>query len=189
MMKQHFRYLAVLGGVWGACAMVYTVFYLFYLAPLMTQSRTLDTQLLEAKQRHTEAQAATRENVQTKLAHDLDSLQETLHAFVYPQNKLGPLPFLIGDIAKPFSIHNLNITNTPIRASMHNNTGKYTVTKQMDLQFNGSFHQIAGFLNALERTQPVMMVNEFQVSQPRRSDQYPSGSIQLIIIGETPDKI
>ena len=84
--------------------------------------------------------------------------------------------------------NNLNITNKPAGSYLHKRKAKYTTTKQLNIQFNGSFHQIAGFLNALERTQPVMIVNDFHIARVRAGEEYPSGYIELIIIVESPDK-
>ena len=156
--------------VWAACLMLLLVAYLILLRPQMKSERNIQNKLTEKKQLYESAQKAADEQTKIRLNEEIESLRDTLKAFVIDHDDSANLTFDIGQIANKEKVSSFSIkskTNRRVSAIPDSNS---ISENHIDISFSAGFNQFATFVNALERHRPILFVNEFSIARSNKDD-------------------
>jgi Tfp pilus assembly protein PilO len=153
---------------WAACLVLFVLAYVFILGPQKSNRKRLESTLTEKKQQFEMAQNAAKEQTKIRLNEQIDGLRDTLRKFVLDLEDSANLTFDIGRIANEEKVASFSIKSKDKKGLSEipdcNNIGE----SHIDISFIAGFNQFATFVNALERHQPVLFVNEFSISHSNK---------------------
>jgi Tfp pilus assembly protein PilO len=159
--KEHLTKAAI---TWAACLVLFILAYLFVLGPQINSRKRLENNLAEKKQQYETAKMAAREQTKARLNEEIKGMQNTLKDFVVDMKDSANLTFDIGKIANEENVSSFSIGNKNKQGISEIPDCNTISESHIDIGFIAGFNQFATFVNALERHQPVLFVNEFRIS-------------------------
>lgn len=165
-------YFAVAVLVWAISLVVLFVGYMWVLAPQGRSKKQIGKELVEAKDAYDQTVAADKDEPKARLSKEIEDLRGRLKQFVIDYEDSANLTFDISQLASQMSLSSFGIKGRDNPAAPATPNGDRIVKKQIQIGFTAGFNQFASFLNALERNQPVLFVDEFMIT---RSEQDSSG--------------
>jgi len=166
--KIYRKYLIRTAIAWAVCFVLFVLAYMFVLGPQKSNRKRLETTLAEKQQMYEVAQKAAQEETRNRLNEQIDNLQETLKDFVLDFEDSANLTFDIGRIANEEKVASFNIKNKDKQGLSEIPDCNSICENHIDISFIAGFNQFATFVNALERHQPVLFVNEFAISRSNK---------------------
>ena len=163
-------YLMRAAMVWAACVVLFLVAYIILLKPQIKNKTNLQNTLNEKKQLYESAQQAADEQTKIRLNEEIEDLRVKLENFVVNQEDSANLTFDIGQIASKKELSLFSIKNKTKRGVSEKNDGNSISENHLDINFFAGFNQFATFVNALERHQPILFVDEFSIARSNRDD-------------------
>jgi Tfp pilus assembly protein PilO len=158
--------------IWMACFVVFFFAYMLLLAPQGKSKMQVEEQLAEKKRIYGSAVKAAQEESKLKLDEEIKQLQNRLRAFVVDSEDLANLVFDVGRIAGEKDVTSFRIKTQENRQGSGSEIPNcsHICENQIKIGFNAGFNQFAAFLNALERHQPIVFVDEFAVTRSEQDD-------------------
>jgi len=156
--------------VWAACVVLFLVAYFILLNPQIKSKMNLQNTLTEKKQLYKSAQKATDGQTKIRLNEEIEGLRDTLKDFIVDQEDSANLTFDIGRIASKEYLSLFSIKNKEKRGVLEIPDCNSIYENHIDISFIAGFNQFATFVNALERHQPVLFVNEFSIARSTKDD-------------------
>ena len=166
--KIYRKYLTRAAIVWAACLVLFVLAYIFVLGPQRSGRKRLESTLTEKKQQYEMAQRAAQEQTKIRLNEQIESLRDILKNFVVDIEDSTNLTFDIGRIANEENVSLFSIKNNDKQGISEIPDCNSICENHIDISFTAGFNQFATFVNALERHQPVLFVNEFTITRSRR---------------------
>ena len=170
LIQMYRKYLMRAAIVWAACVVLFFVAYLILLKPQIKTKMNLQNTLNEKKQLYESAQKAADEQTKIRLNEEIESLRNTLKNFVVEQEDAANLTFDIGRIASKKDLSLFSIKNKDKRGVAKIPESNSIFENHIDINFVAGFNQFATFVNALERHQPILFVNEFSIARSNKDD-------------------
>jgi Tfp pilus assembly protein PilO len=170
LIQMYRKYLMRVAIVWAACMVLFLLAYLILLKPQIKIKMNLQNTLTEKKQLYESAQKAADERTKIRLNEEIEGLRDTLKNFVVDQEDSANLTFDIGRIASKESLSLFSIKNKDKRGVSEIPDCNSICENHIDISFTAGFNQFATFVNALERHQPVLFVNEFSIARSNKDD-------------------
>ena len=168
--KIYRKYLTRTAMAWAACLALFILAYIIVLGPQKSKRRSLETTLTEKKELYEFAQRATQEQTKIQLNKEIEDLRDILKDFVVDFEDSANLTFDIGRIANEEDVSSFSIKNNDKRGVSEIPDCNSICENNIDISFVAGFNQFATFVNALERHQPVLFVNEFTISRSNRGE-------------------
>lgn len=166
IMKSNYRkYLTTPALAWAGCFIVFLFLYLMVLAPQKKIKAAIGEELAEKKQLHRTALRAAQKEGKIRLRKEIERLRSILAGFVIEPEEAANLTFDIGQIASQQKVGSFNIGSKGRAGILALPDCKCIGESHLEISFTGNFNQFAGFLNALERHQPVIFVDEFSITR------------------------
>ena len=166
--KIYRTYLIRTAIAWAACLVLFIVAYMFILGPEKKSRKALESTLAENKQMYEFAQKASQEQTKIRLNEQIEKLQGTIKNFVVDFQDSANLTFDIGRIANEEKVASFSIRNNDKQSVSDIPDCNSICENHIDISFIAGFNQFATFVNALERHQPVLFVNEFSISRSKK---------------------
>jgi Tfp pilus assembly protein PilO len=166
--KIYRKYLIRTAIAWSACLVLFVLAYVIILGPQRSNRKRLENTLTEKKQQYEMAQEAAQEQTKIRLNEQIDSLQNTLKDFVLDFEDSANLTFDIGRIANEERVDSFSIKSDDKQSVSEIPDCNSICENHIDISFIAGFNQFATFVNALERHQPVLFVNEFSISRSKK---------------------
>jgi len=166
--KIYRTYLIRTAIAWAACLVLFIVAYMFILGPEKKSRKALESTLAENKQMYEFAQKASQEQTKIRLNEQIEKLQGTIKNFVVDFEDSANLTFDIGRIANEEKVASFSIRNNDKQSVSDIPDCNSICENHIDISFIAGFNQFATFVNALERHQPVLFVNEFSISRSKK---------------------
>lgn len=165
-MKSAYRkHLITVGPIWAGCFVALTLVYLLFLAPQNKRRRQITKEFSEQKQLYERALEKAQKRARVKLSEQIEHLENTMNGFVINSEDTANLIFAISQIANAKQVSELRIGPKKQRAGLKVSKSKYISEDHIGLSFNSGFNQFATLLNALERHQPVIFVDGFEITR------------------------
>ena len=155
---------------WAGCSVVFALVYLLFLGPQNRKLSEIQDKLTETKQLCEAAEKATTQAAQEELSKQLANIKSKINDYVIDEKDSADMTFAISKIASEKNVSEFNIRTSDQQTQ--NTTYKNIFERRIEVDFTSGFNQFAGFLNTLERNQPVVFVDNFRMS---RSNENPSG--------------
>jgi hypothetical protein len=166
--KIYKKYLIRTAIAWAVCLALFVLAYMFVLGPQKSGRKSLERTLEEKKQMLESAQRAAQEQTKIRLNQEIENLREILKGFVVDFEDSANLTFDIGRIANEEKVASFSIKNKDKQGLTEIPDCNSICENHIDIGFTARFNQFATFVNALERHQPVLFVNEFMISRSNR---------------------
>jgi hypothetical protein len=168
--KIYRKYLIRTAIAWTACLVLFILAYILVLGPQNSSKKRLKSTLAEKKQLYEFAQRATQEQTKIRLNEQIEGLRDILKDFVVDFEDSANLTFDIGRIANEEDVSSFSIKNNEKQGISEIPDCNSICENHIDISFIARFNQFATFLNALERHQPVLFVNEFTISRSKKGE-------------------
>lgn len=165
------KYIGAVALIWLPCFMLLAIFYLLIVRPQNRKRSDVEGKLTETRRLCEAAETVMQEKGRAELNRQLDQFLAKIRDYAIDEKGSTDVTFAISKIANEKKVTDFNIRtadNQPASA----NSNKYIYEKRISVDFTSGFNQFAGFLNALERYQPVIFVNDFRMV---RSNENPLG--------------
>ena len=166
--KIYRKYLTRAAIAWAACLVLFVLAYIFILGPQKSGRRRLENTLTEKKELYEFAQRATQEQTKIRLNEQIEDIRDILKDFVVDFEDSANLTFDIGRIANEEKVASFSIKNNDKQGVSEIPDCNSICENHIDISFIAGFDQFATFVNALERHQPVLFVNEFTMTRSNK---------------------
>ncbi len=164
------KYLITMLLVWVVCSILFFIIFTLILGPQSDYIVRSVKKTEEKKQLYESAFSATQKNTRDKLNEQLDHIRGKVDNFLIDFNDSTNLTFDISEIAGEKEVDSLSIKNINGQGFVTIPNCDYISENQFNIRFNAGFNQFATFINALERHQPVLFVDQFTIVQSRQED-------------------
>ena len=168
--KNYRKYLTRTAIAWAACLVLFILAYMLVLGPQKSGRNRLESTLAEKQELYEFAQKATEEQTKIRLKEEIEGLGNTLKDFVVDKEDSANLTFDIGQIANKEKVSSFSIKSKEGRGVSVIPDCNSICENHIDISFSAGFNQFATFVNALERHQPVLFVNEFSIAHLNKDD-------------------
>ena len=168
--KIYRKYLTRVAIAWAACLLLFFLVYILVLEPQKSSRKHLESTLAENKELYEFAQRATQEQTKIRLHKQIDGLQDRLKDFVVDFEDSANLTFDIGRIANEEDVSSFSIKHNDKQGVSEIPDCTSICENHIDISFIAGFNQFATIVNALERHQPVLFVNEFIISRSNKGE-------------------
>jgi len=166
--KIYRKYLIRAAIAWAACLALFILTYVLVLGPHRSNGRRLKSVLTEKKQEYEMAETAAQEQTRARLNAQIEVLRDILKDFVVDFEDSANLTFDIGRIANEEKVSSFSIKNNDKQSVLEIPDCNSIYENHIDISFIAGFNQFTTFVNALERNQPVLFVNEFEMTRSNK---------------------
>lgn len=168
--KIYRKYLTRTAIAWAACLVLFVLVYILVLGPQKSSRKRLESTLAEKKEQYEFAQRAAQEQTIIRLNEQIEGLRDIIKDFVVDFEDSANLTFDIGRIANKEKVASFSIKNNDKQGISEIPDCNIICESHIDISFIAGFDQFATVVNALERHQPVLFVNEFTISRSNKDD-------------------
>lgn len=161
------KYLTMVALTWTGCFVVFFILYMLLMAPQLRTKKQTQALFTKEQQTYNLAIKAAQEDTKSKLNKQLTELKVALREFVVDFGNSASLIFDIRQIANERRVEALSIKTKNGRTASRIPNCDYICQDSIDISFDAEFNQFAVFLNELERHQPVIFVNKFDITRAK----------------------
>jgi len=179
MKSNNKKYCTIVALIWAACVILFFFVYMLVLEPQRREKKNIANQLAEHKQAYDSAVKAAEEETQAHLTSQVAGLQKRMSDFVVASGDSSNLTFDISETAGQHRIESFSIKSQSGRDSPGGTEFNYISEHRFDVTFAAGLDQFAGFINALERHHPVLLVDTFLITRADRPDQGHKAKLNL----------
>lgn len=169
-------YLKRAGIVWMLSLVLCLLAYMFGLRPQNDGIKRLERSIEEQKQVYAAARRAAQEQNRIQLSEHIDRLRDKLGDFVINSDELTDLTFDISQMADRENLASFSVTPRSKQGGRRRGAARKEVEARsisenlIDIKFTAGFHQFAAFMNALERNNPILFVDAFEIIRSSQNE-------------------
>lgn len=165
MKPVHLKLLVTSGLIWGCSFAILSAAYMCLIFPQTKAGRDINAKLTERKQVYDEYKFANSERACRKRKEEIRMLDEKLTLYVAEEEAIDSLPFDIAAIADAVNVTDFSSTSRSIidESFLEIQNCGYIGYTLIDIEFTSSFNSFARFVNALERHDPIIFVEELSI--------------------------
>lgn len=187
--KTNKKYLITVAMVWAGCFILFLAVYIVLLAPQQKTKKRTESQIAEIIQKHNSALTANQEDNKQRKNEEIEKLRQTMKNFAYDLDDSPNLTFDISQIANENKVSSFSIKIQEDTRGEQKSDLKYIQESDIDISFTGDFNRFATFLNALERHQPVVFVDNFKITRSAVDDSNHRTNMKLAVFLRKPQDI
>ncbi|MEN6387185.1 MAG: hypothetical protein ABFD79_18555 [Phycisphaerales bacterium] len=165
--------------VWLASALLATLVYLFVISPEINLEKQIAAQFVEKQKAFTTILNSNSKDARANLNQQMLQWQDEVGQYAIGIDDLPNLTFDISKIAKDVKVESFSISSQDVYSNIKKQEGAFVNEKQLKVNFKSDFNKFAAFLNAVERHRPVVVVNEFSISNTEHDPS--SSQVSLIL--------
>jgi len=180
------KYLRNVGFAWAGCCVLYAAAYLLVIRPELQLREQLQQKLRDSQKAYELAVQASSEQLRRRQQQQLEQLQQRLKQFVLDFEDSANLTFEIGRVANKYGIRSFSIQSDEGPAGSTDEQTGCVLENRLNISLTANFGQFAAFLNALERHQPVLFVESFDVTRPDSEDLQARANIRVVVMVKKP---
>lgn len=163
-----------IGLLWAMMIVGFAAVYVMVFLPQKNEMTAVCQQLEEKKAKlKQDRDLVGQENIQKKLAQ-IEELSERLTRFTLDFEETTEITLSISEIAKQNRLESFSIKNAPGDLNIEIEKCQTICENRFIVDFNGHFNQFAQMVNTLERNEPFIFINEFEISRSRQSEVNPA---------------
>ncbi len=169
-MKTNKKLFLTVSIIWAGSLILFALAYVLVLSPQQKNRQQVETEYAETKRKYDSVIEMSQEETKARFKEELESLKNKLKDFTLDFEDAPNLTFDISQIANEKKVDSFSIkTQENIKVSAELGL-KYIKENQIDINFAGDFNQFATFLNTLERSRPVVFVDNFKITRSQRDE-------------------
>jgi hypothetical protein len=165
MVKISGKILAIIAALWLGCMVITAFFYLLLLSGQAKLKEDLAAQLAQKKQICEFLVQAATDEFQAKQKEQIENMQNDYKTFIVDSAAASNLTLDIGRLIDSKRVSSLSIAPRRRSGQEELPNCKKICEDSVSLSFCSGFVEFAKILNALERNQPVMFVDEFSIER------------------------
>ncbi len=174
MRHSHKKFMLGIGLLWAMMIVGFAAVYVMVFLPQKNEMTAVCQQLEEKKAKlKQDRDLVGQENIQKKLAQ-IEELSERLTRFTLDFEETTEITLSISEIAKQNRLESFSIKNAPGDLNIEIEKCQTICENRFIVDFNGHFNQFAQMVNTLERNEPFIFINEFEISRSRQSEVNPA---------------
>ena len=185
-MKIHKKYITTIAAVWAGCFILFLAAYIVLLVPQQKSKKRIESQLAEVMQQHNSALTANQEDTKQRKNEEIEKLREAMKKFAYDYEDSANLTFDISQIANNKKVNSFSFKMQEDSRGRQGSDLQYIQENCIDISFTGDFIKFATFLNALERHQPVVFVDNFKITRSALEDSNHRTNMKLAVFLRKP---
>ncbi|HEV58024.1 MAG TPA: hypothetical protein ENN87_11120 [Phycisphaerales bacterium] len=176
------RYLVAMGIWWTLCIAVMLGLGVLVVLPQKERLADLANQTHDVAQRLAHAQEAGKPQTQARVQAEMTELKQRLADFTVRADSASSLTFQIGQLADMIQLKDLTSKRkeglSQDKLEGFRNLGEVW----LEVAFKGDFWQFAQFINQLERHEPVVFVETFNIKRDIRGGQAREAEVSLCFL-------
>ncbi len=181
------KYGLSVGGTWGVWLILTAVIYVLTLGPQNALMARLQKEFVSSNEDYSLAQTAGRPETKANMEQKLKDLGQKTAYFVVPPDNAAQLILQISQLAAKNNLQDFTTKRARSFADSKQDDTSSITEAWLELELNGSFPQIAAFINALERNDPVVFIENINLRRGAQANALPSASIQISYFTGKPD--
>ncbi|MHC4740847.1 MAG: GspMb/PilO family protein [Planctomycetota bacterium] len=182
MKKNTKKYYTTVILVWAGCAIILSFAYMIVLVPQRQQRKAIAERLQRQIRAFEEAEKANKQETQDKFAAELETLKLGLKDYVVDFADSANLTFDISEIAAQHQMDAFSIRTQENRATTKLADLQYIDEDYFDVSLVADFNKFAMFLNALERHDPTLLVDEFSITRSKELTAEHQAKLNLAVL-------
>jgi hypothetical protein len=167
MKSNYKRYLLTVVLTWTGFFAPACLVYLMVLAPQRKFRQQLDAELAGKLRTYEAAKIASQEKTKLRLDEQIRRLRTKLDKFVIDFEDSRNLTFDISQIAGEKEVASFSINRKDLAAKAELPDCERICEEHISVNFTAEFNQFAALVNALERHQPAVFVDNFSITRSR----------------------
>jgi Tfp pilus assembly protein PilO len=157
------QYCTKICTVWCIFLVVLLLSYLFVLRPQRKTRDKVLSELAKVEQEYNLNKQSVYAQARNSLGNSVEELSEQLSDFVFSKDKQGTFSLEISRIAEENGISSPVVRDRT--AGVKGKKQEYILENRLFVQFESDFNRFARFLNSLERHNPIIFVDNFQLME------------------------
>lgn len=149
--------------VWVASFLTIGVLYFLLIRPQEVRKTKLENELMEKREIYQNAKKASSRDSKSELAKQIEKKQEEIFKYCINSDSLEDMPFEVIQIGKVLKIESSSIKGSKETEKISN--CDVISEGYIDIDFQSGFNRFAKFLNALERHEPLLLVDGFHIQR------------------------
>jgi len=154
--------------VWGATFFLLLLGYMVFIRPQGLVVKNIENQIGNKTEEYRIAKDCSREQTKARMKDKLQAAQDRLEEFVVDTERAAGLTFDISQIADRLKVDGFNSKRLAAESYMEIDGCSEIGKGRIEVAFLADFPQFAKFVNMLERSIPVIFVDEFYISPKKR---------------------
>lgn len=176
------RHLKTAAFGWAACFMGLLLFYLFVLGPQEKSRIQTQEKFIRARQLAQSASEAAKKENRDKLLDLVTKMENTLGDFLFGEENIANLTFDIDRISNDIELDSSSITARGSAAVVKIANCEHLFARNINVNFASDFNKFAAFVNALERSRPVILIDTFEIIRSKKSDTNHKVTMELAVL-------
>lgn len=182
------KYTVWLAIVWCACFLLIGAGYLLFQVPKQASLAQIERQYNESREARELAEMAAKDTVLQKARQRLEEMQQTISALSLPEDNVTGFVFEIGKIAGELKLSDFSSKNMKNQTVSTVEKSKHVTEAWLEVEFKGSFEQIAQFVNRLEQSCPAVYVEDLVINRDEVQHKYHEVTMELSFLATTDPK-
>jgi hypothetical protein len=159
--RKNFKFVAL---VWLSCSVLAALLYFALISPQIQLKNQIAAQVVDKQKVYMTILNTNNKDARDNLNEKMNHWRDDISQYVISTDDLAGLTFDISQIAKDSKVDSFSITSQDVYSNQKKNGSKLITEKQMKVDFKSDFNKFAAFLNAVERHRPLIVINEFSIS-------------------------
>jgi hypothetical protein len=180
------KYGLSVGGTWGIWLILSAGIYFLVLGPQNILMARLQKEFAASNEDYILAQKAGRPESRAGMEQKLRDVNLKTAYFVVPPEKSSGLILQISQLAAKHQVQGFTSKTVSGSSTARKNDKSRVAESWLELEFSGSFPQIASFLNSLERNEPVVFIENLHLRRNTQADNLPTATVQISYFTEKP---
>jgi Tfp pilus assembly protein PilO len=173
------KYGLSVGGTWGVWLILTAAIYVLTLGPQNALMARLQNEFVTSNEDYSLAQTAGRPETKAGMEKKLKDLSQKTAYFVVPPDNTPGLILQISQLAAKNQLQDFTTRMVSSYSNSKENDASNIVEVWLELEFTGGFTQMAAFINALERNDPVVFIENINLRRGTQANALPSATMQI----------
>lgn len=165
--------MMIIGLLWALIVLGFAGLYVAVFVPQKMEMAKVCDELDKVKAECERAKKIADERNVQKQTEELEALKERLREFAVDYEAVSDVTLAVSSLAKSQNVGSFSIRSGGGEINIELPNCDYIWENRFEVSFEGNFLQFAMLLNALERSEPVVFIDEFSISRAREDVKNP----------------
>ncbi|MHC5059510.1 MAG: GspMb/PilO family protein [Planctomycetota bacterium] len=186
MKSDYKRFLKLWALLWTGAIVLLVLIHVFLMLPQRQESKLLANQLAEKRLKYDLSKAADNELERARLNEKVGMLADELDKYATRVEDLDRLWFGVSRMAGEIGVEGFQIQGIDPE-SYSEIPNCYNIGRaSAEVNFTGSFTELARFINCLERNRPIVLIDDLSITQPNKEGAKPPAKLFLSVLVRVP---
>ena len=174
----------LLVSLWLVCFIPAGIFFFLVLLPHDKVLKQLKIQVLEKTQIYNSLKATRSQAQQNKIKAEIENFSQNFCDYIINGQELNNLDFILSQMGREKNFDSFTSRNLYEVKNNKFADFKYIDERRIKLSFVSDFKAFCAFVNELERHQPIIFVDLFNLTRDISGDSLPLAEMELAVLFE-----